>query len=111
MDGRRVSDSRVIFTQPMGVDAGLAALLAGRGGAGRWSVWPVMAAVAVVGAAGPAWAYLVVRPVVAAVLRQPVGIGPGVGLNALAGALVAAVCLLAWRWLVRWQYFTSAIEK
>ena len=71
--------------------AGLAALLAGRG------VWPVMAAVAIVGAAGPAWAYLAVRPVVAAALRQPVGIGPGVWLNTLGGALVAVVCLLAWR--------------
>ena len=77
--------------------AGLAALLAGRGGAGRRAVWPVMAAVAIAGAAGPAWAYLGVRPVVAAALRQPVGIGPGVWLNVLGGALVAALCLLAWR--------------
>ena len=58
----------------------------------RW-VWAVMAVVALVGAIGPTSQYLAARQVVAAALRQPVGIGPGVWLNALGCLLVAGVCL------------------
>lgn len=75
---------------------GVAAVLAGRGGSAG-AVWLAMATVATVGVIGPTWQYLAVRPVVAAALRQPVGIGPGVWLNALGGALLTAVCLLAFR--------------
>ena len=74
------------------VVAALATLVAARDGPAGW-LWAVMVGVAVVGAAGPTWQYLAVRPVVAAALRQPVGIGAGVWLNALGCLLVAAVCL------------------
>jgi len=74
-----------------GVAFVVAPLLA-RGGAGVW-VWAVMAGVAGVGAVGPAWHYLAIRPVVANALRQPVGIGPGVWINALGCLLVIGVCL------------------
>jgi len=56
-------------------------------------VWLAVALVAVAGAALPAWQYLAVRPVVAEVMRQPIGIGPGVWLNGLGGGLVAAVAM------------------
>ena len=59
----------------------------------RRGVWAAMAVVALVGAIGPVWHYLAARQVVAAALRQPVGIGPGVWLNALGCLLVAGVCL------------------
>jgi hypothetical protein len=72
--------------------AALATLPAARGGPAAW-VWAVMAAVAVIGAVGPTWHYLAMRPIVTAALRQPIGIGAGVWLNALGCLLVAAVCL------------------
>jgi len=72
--------------------AGLSGFL-GRGLGARW-VWPVMAAVALAGALLPAWQYIAVRPVVENILRQPVGVGPGVWVNALGGLIVAVVCLL-----------------
>ncbi|WP_374685617.1 hypothetical protein [Promineifilum sp.] len=81
----------------MGV--GLTALVAalsgfvGRGPGARWP-WPVMAVVALAGALLPLWQYVAVRPVVENALRQPVGVGPGVWINALGGVLVAAVCLM-----------------
>ena len=56
-------------------------------------VWLAVALVAVAGAALPAWQYLAVRPIVAEVMRQPIGIGPGVWLNGLGGGLVAAVAM------------------
>lgn len=59
----------------------------------RWA-WAAMVAVALVGAVGPTWHYLAARSVVAAALRQPVGIGPGVWLNALGCLLVAGLCLV-----------------
>jgi hypothetical protein len=83
---------RLALIGAVAVVAALAALWSARGGPVAWA-WAVMAAVAVVGAAGPTWQYLAVRPVVAAALRQPVGIGVGVWLNALGCLLVAAVCL------------------
>lgn len=51
-------------------------------------VWFLIALVAVAGAVLPTWVYLAVRPAFAAILREPVGIGPGVWLN-LAGHLLA----------------------
>ena len=71
----------------------LAAWLSARGIAVAW-VWAVMAGVAMVGAIGPTWHYLAARALFAAALRQPVGIGAGVWLNALGCLLVAVVCLL-----------------
>lgn len=58
----------------------------------RWA-WAAMAVVALVGAIGPTWHYLAARQVMAAALRQPVGIGPGVWLNALGCLLVVGMCL------------------
>ncbi len=62
----------------------------------RW-VWPLMAVVALVAAILPTWQYFAVRPVVIDILHQPVGVGPGVWVNALGGLLVAAVCLAEWQ--------------
>jgi hypothetical protein len=73
----------------------VAALVARRPGA-AWP-WALMAVVALVGAVGPTWAYLAVRPVVGAALRQPVGVGAGVVLNALGCLLVAGLCVAAWQ--------------
>jgi hypothetical protein len=67
--------------------------LAGRKPRPRW-LWALMAATALVGALLPTWQYFVVRPVVENILRQPIGVGPGVWVNALGGLLVAAVCLV-----------------
>ena len=72
------------------VAVGVALPVARRGT--RW-VWAAMAIVALVGAIGPTWHYLAARSLVAAALRQPVGIGPGVWLNALGCLLVVGVCL------------------
>ena len=69
----------------------MVALPVARRGSG-W-VWVAMAVIALIGAAGPTWQYLAARQVMAAALRQPVGIGPGVWLNALGCLLVAGVCL------------------
>lgn len=52
--------------------------------------WGFVAAVALAGAVLPTWAYLAVRPAYAALLQQPLGIGPGVWLN-LAGHLVILI--------------------
>lgn len=68
--------------------AGLSALLPPR--FARWA-WLLMAVVAVVGALAPTWQYLAVHPVVGDILRRPVGVGPGVWVNALGCGLVAAV--------------------
>ena len=51
--------------------------------------WLLLALIALAGALLPTWAYLSVRPVIADLLRAPVGIGPGVWLN-LVGHLLAA---------------------
>jgi len=72
--------------------AGLSAGLAAR--PYRRVAWLAMSLVAIAGAVLPTWQYLAVRPVVAEIMRQPIGIGPGVWLNALGGALVAAVALV-----------------
>lgn len=50
--------------------------------------WGGAALVALAGAVLPTWAYLAVRPLYAALLRQEIGVGPGVWLN-LAGHLLA----------------------
>lgn len=75
----------------------LVAVLAGpwpaRGGAAV-GLWALMAGVAIIGAAGPTWHYLAARSVMATALGQPVGVGPGVWLNALGCLLVAVVSLL-----------------
>lgn len=68
------------------------AFIAGRGNAARW-VWAVMAAVALLGAIAPSLQYLAIRPVFEAALRQPIGIGPGVWLNAAGSVVVAWVAL------------------
>jgi hypothetical protein len=51
-------------------------------------LWSFMVLVAVAGALLPTWVYLAVRPAFAELLREPVGIGPGVWFN-LAGHLLA----------------------
>ena len=84
---------RLVLIGLVAVTALLSAVLAARPGPKAW-LWLVMAAVAAVGALAPAWQYLVVRPVVESALHQPVGIGPGVWLNALGGLLVASVCFV-----------------
>ena len=82
---------RLALIGVVGLVAVAAALPVARRGS-RW-VWAAMAVVALVGAIGPTSQYLAARQVVAAALRQPVGIGPGVWLNALGCLLVAGVCL------------------
>lgn len=79
----------------VGLTALVAALsgFAGRGPRVRWP-WPVMAVVALAGALLPLWQYVAVWPVVENALRQPVGVGAGVWINALGGLLVAAICLV-----------------
>ncbi len=84
---------RLLLIGAVAAVAALAALLVTRPRWAAW-VWPAMAVVAIVGAAGPTAQYLATRPVVAGALRQPLGIGAGVWLNALGHALVAAVCLV-----------------
>jgi hypothetical protein len=55
--------------------------------------WGAAALVALAGAILPTWAYLAVRPLYAALLRQEIGIGPGVWLNAGAHLLALTVVL------------------
>lgn len=66
----------------------LAAVLAPLIGQRERLLWALLAGVAVAGALLPTWVYLAVRPAFAALLRERVGIGPGVWLN-LAGHLLA----------------------
>jgi len=55
--------------------------------------WGAAALAALAGAILPTWAYLAVRPLFAALLRQDLGAGPGVWLN-LAGHLLALAIAL-----------------
>jgi hypothetical protein len=57
--------------------------------------WWLAAAVALAGAILPTWAFLAVRPLYSDLLRQPLGIGPGVWLN-LAGHFLALAVALSW---------------
>jgi hypothetical protein len=57
--------------------------------------WWLAAAVALAGAILPTWAFLAVRPLYGDLLRQPLGIGPGVWLN-LAGHFLALAVALSW---------------
>ena len=84
--------ARLLLIVVVVVSAVAVALTGPRVAPARWA-WLLMLVVAVVGAVAPTWQYLVVRPVVAGILRQPVGIGPGVWVNALGCALVAAVAV------------------
>jgi hypothetical protein len=59
------------------------------------SRWLLAAAVALAGAVLPAWAYLAIRPAYSELLRQPLGVGPGVWLNSL-GHLLALVVAASW---------------
>lgn len=70
--------------------AGAAALARRRPG---WVAWLIVV-VAVVGGVVPGYAYQVTRPVIAAALDAPVGIGPGVWLNGAAHAVIALAALL-----------------
>jgi hypothetical protein len=69
--------------------------LAGQYQRARIWAWFLMALVALVGAILPVWQYLAVRPLVIEILQRPVGIGPGVWINAFGGLLVVAVA--TWR--------------
>ncbi len=70
-------------------------LLARRATPPAW-LWLLLAAVAAVGAVLPTWAYLSVLPVVREIMRRPVGIGPGVWLNAAGALLVMVVAVAEW---------------
>jgi hypothetical protein len=59
----------------------------------RWA-WIAASIVAAAAALLPTWQYLAVLPVVEGILRESVGIGPGVWLNLLGGALVAVLCAM-----------------
>lgn len=71
------------------------ALLARRAAPPVW-LWLLLAGVAAVGAVLPTWAYLSVLPVVREIMRRPVGIGPGVWLNAAGALLVMVIALGEW---------------
>jgi len=60
---------------------------------GRWPrlVWALVALLGLAGALLPGWEYGVVRPLVAQVFAQPVGIGIGVWLNGAGHLLVTIV--------------------
>lgn len=64
---------------------------------GRWPrlVYLLILLLALAGAAWPTWQYVQIRPLVAHWLQKPVGIGPGVWLNALAHLLVAVCATLS----------------
>lgn len=81
---------RVVLIGTVAAVAVAAAVLAARQPK-PW-LWLVMAAVAASSAIVPTWQYLAVLPVVRAVLRESIGVGPGVWLNVAGGLLVAAIC-------------------
>lgn len=59
---------------------------------GRWprAVWLILLLLALTGAALPTWQYQAIRPLVAYWLQKPIGVGPGVWLNAAGHLLLAA---------------------
>ncbi len=58
---------------------------------GRWprGVWVLIGLAGLAGAVLPTWEYFAIRPLVAQVLAQPVGLGVGVWLNGVGHLLVA----------------------
>ncbi len=78
------------------VVAALGAVVAARAPGSRWP-WLLIAIVALVGLVMPTGQYLAVRPVAEAIMRRPLGIGPGIWLNGGGALLVAAVAFLEWR--------------
>ena len=60
------------------------------------AAWPLLALIALVGALLPGWFYFQVRPLVSDLLREPLGIGPGVWLNSAGHLLIAGLGL--WQW-------------
>ncbi|HMT20899.1 MAG TPA: hypothetical protein PKE20_06560 [Promineifilum sp.] len=72
------------------------ALLSSRRPGVRWP-WLAIGLVALAGAVLPTLQYFAIRPIVGAIMLRPVGIGPGVWLNAAGSLLVVAVALTEWR--------------
>ncbi len=60
-----------------------------------WS-WLLFIVLGLVGLLLPTWQYLAVRPLVSQILMMSVGIGPGVGLNAVGHLLMAGIGLYEW---------------
>lgn len=85
------------------VVAGLGAVVAARAPDSHWP-WLLMGLVALMGLLLPTIQYLAVRPVAEAIMRRPLGVGPGVWLNGGGALLVAAAAFLEWR--VRWTAAT-----
>lgn len=56
--------------------------------------WLLIGVAALVGLLLPLWAYLIVRPVVAELWRQPVAFGPGIWLNSAGNLLVLLLALV-----------------
>lgn len=83
---------RLLFIALVAVVAALTPWLSRRP---AWLRWAGAALVALAGALLPAWAYLAVRPLYAALLHEEIGVGPGVWLN-LAGHLLALAVALDW---------------
>jgi hypothetical protein len=72
----------------------LVAVLSGLGGRLPAALpWLLIALLALLGSLLPTWAYLAVRPVIADLLRAPLGLGPGVWLNLLGHLAAGAVAL------------------
>lgn len=68
------------------------------GGNRQWrGVWLLIAVVALAGAVLPTIQYLAIQPVIEGILLQPVGIGPGVWLNAIGSILVVMIGVLEFR--------------
>jgi hypothetical protein len=65
------------------------------GGKGAMVAWSATLVLAVIGLVLPTWAYLAVRPAIAELLAESVGVGPGVWLNGI-GHLLVAVLALSW---------------
>lgn len=81
---------RVLLIGLVLLTAGLAAFL---GEGAERAVWFLLALVALTGAVLPTWVYLAMRPAFGTLLREHVGIGPGVWLNLAAHLLALRVAV------------------
>lgn len=88
--------ARVVWIGAVLVVAALSALVAARQPNVRWP-WLLIGVVALVGLLLPTVQYWAVRPMAEAIMRRPLGIGPGVWLNAAGSLMVAGAAFLEWR--------------